>query len=445
MLQKRETKESRVAEVFGAGLFLLYGVVLFMHRWPPSMTDYANWTYQGVVLARHLEGIPDAAHALKAYPVPNSAATLGIGLFALVLPSMIAAKIWLCVQMGVTFAAVRHLARTIGATGAVWWIVPQTAFLGVNWWYGFVNFELGLAWVLLMASMLLRRERGERGRDWMLGLILVLAFFTHMIPFAFCGLLVLLYARQTGRWRTAWLLLPSAMLSLWYVAGRYLQSGNADGKAGMVETVRDYSAAFWAYKGNSYFKSFGLVNPISTHGPVALSLLGRLPFVGFVVLDLLLAGLLGWLMLSRGWLVLRTRAPERFVWMAMLVFVPVFLLAPGTALGVSDPGSRLLQTLLVPGVLLVCRGRSRLLQLASVCGAVLSLAGLLMFARVQLGPQAAIQDARLPGPIVQFAHVPFDDQDYFYRALDRGDYGQIVFPTGMLLNRADKEKTSRPE
>jgi len=36
---------------------------------------------------------------------------------------------------------------------------------------------------------------------------------------------------------------------------------------------------------------------------------------------------------------------------------------------------------------------------------------------------------------VQFAHVPFDDQDYFFGALERGDYSLTVFPTGMLLNR----------
>jgi hypothetical protein len=430
--------ESRAAEGFGAGLFLLHAVVLLRRSAPPSMTDYANWTYQGVLLARHLKGIPDAAHVLKAYPVPNSAATLGIGLLALGLPWAIAAKVWLCVQMGLTFWAIRHLARTVGASGAVWWIVPQTAFLGLNWWYGFVNFELGLAWVLLMASMLLRRVRGEPDSDWPLGVMLVLAFFTHMIPFAFCGLLVMLYAWQTGRWRVVWQVVPSATLTLWYLGGRFLQAGNADGQAGMIETVRDYSAAFWAYKANSYFKSFGFVNPSGPLGSVALTLMGRWAFVALIGVDLLLAGLLGLLMVPRALEVFRGKAPERFLWVGMLVFLPVFLLAPGTALGVSDPGSRLLQTVLVLGILLVCRGARRVLGAASVCGAMLSVAGLLVFARIQLGPPVPASFSGLPRAVVSFAHVPFDDQDYFYGALERGDYGQIVFPTGMFLNRSRK-------
>ncbi len=434
-MRQQAAGESRAGELFGAGLFLLYAAVLFAQRGAPRMTDLANWAYQGVLLARHLRGIPDAAHALKAYPVPNSAATLGMGVLALTLPWKIAVKVWLCAQMGVTFAAIRHLARTIGASGAVWWIVPQTAFFGVNWWYGFINFELGLAWVLLMASMLLRRARGEQGRDWTLGLVLVAAFFTHMIPFAFCGLLLVLYAWQTRRWRVVWQLVPSAMLSFWYLAGRYLEAGNADGQAGMVETVRDYSAAFWIYKVNSYLKSFGFANPSSYRGSIALSMMGRAPFLALILVDLALAVLVGWLMVVRGREAFGTKAPERFLWVAMLVFLPLFLLAPGTALGVSDPGSRLLQAALALGTLLVCRGASGLLRAASGCGAVLSVAALLVFARIQLGTAAFEGSSGLPKSVVQFAHVPFDDQDYFFGALERGDYSLTVFPTGMLLNR----------
>ncbi len=400
------------------------------------MTDYANWTYQGVLLARHLHDLTDPLHLLKSYPVPNSAATLGIGLLAFFLPWTIAAKLWLCIQMGITFAAIRQLAHTIGATGAVWWIVPQAVFLSVNWWYGFVNFELGLAWVLLMASFLLRRVQDGQRPAWPLGLLLVLAFFTHMIPFAFCALLLLLYARQTQRWSVLWQLVPSFLLSVWYVAARYLQAGNADGRAGMVETVRDYSLAFWAYKANSYAKSFGFVNPSSTQGSFALAALGEGLFLALLGASLLLAALLGWRMVAALTHELRRESHERFLWLAMLIFLPAFLLAPGTALGVSDPGSRLLQTALVLGLVLACRAGGRLLRLASACGAFLAVAGLFFFARIQLAkPMDKTAGSHLPRAIVQFAHVPFDDQDYLYGALDRGDYTQPVFPTGMFLNR----------
>lgn len=401
------------------------------------MTDYANWTYQGALLARHMRGLPDTAHLLKTYPVPNSAATLGIGLLAVVMSWVVAAKLWLCLQLAVTFVAIRHLARTIDAANALWFVLPQAVFLSVNWWYGFVNFELGLAWVLLMASMLLRRVQGHPGDDWTLGVVLVLTFFTHMIPFAFCGLMLLFYVRQTKRWLALWQLLPSAILSAWYVAGRYLEAGNADGQAGMLETVKDYSAAFWAYKANSYFKSFGFVNPCNLSGSVALALTGKWLFLLMFVVNIVLAIALAWLMMREAFHTLQTRSDERFLWLAVLIFLPIFVLAPGAALGISDPGSRLLQTVLVLGIAMACRVDSTLLRIASTCGAALAILGLFLFVRVQSDPlsrEAMTTD--LPQAITRFSHVPFDDQDRFYRALDRQDYGQVVFPTGMFLSSA---------
>ena len=72
--------------------------------------------------------------------MPNSAATLGVGMLALFLPWMLAAKLWLWVQMAFSFLALRQLASAVNASASVWFIVPPAAFLGVNWWYGFLNF-----------------------------------------------------------------------------------------------------------------------------------------------------------------------------------------------------------------------------------------------------------------------------------------------------------------
>jgi hypothetical protein len=425
---------SQAAEWMGAGLLVAYAVVLFAHREAPGMTDYANWTYQGVLLARHLRGLPDPAHLLKPYPVPNSLATLGIGVLALVLPWLIAAKFWLCLQMLAMFAALRHLARTINAS--VWLVVPQAVFLGVNWWYGFVNFELGCAWILLLASLLMRRVDAGRARDWPIGVLLLLTFLTHMIPFAFAGLLVLLYARQTRRWRTLWQLVPATLLSVWYLAGRFLLEGNADGHAGMVSSVRNYSAAFWAYKANSYAKSFGFVNP---NGEVALRLFGRPLFLALFAVSGLLCALLAWSMIQAARRASQVRAPERFLWIAIALILPLYLFAPGTALGVSDPGSRVLQTGLALGLVLCFRESAWVSKAAATCGAMLSVAGLVLF--IQFGFGAKLYQGNpphVPKVIAEFAHVPNHDQDYFYRALEREDFGEPVFPTGIFLNRISK-------
>jgi hypothetical protein len=429
-------KGHQAGALFGACLFLCYAAVILVHHQPPSLADSANWTYQGVLLARHLRGLPDPAHVLKSYPVPNSAGTLGVGLFALVVPWAWAGKLWLCAQLAVFYSTLRALVRAAGASDAAWWIAPQAIFLGVNWWYGFHNFELGLAWVLLLAALLLRRMEDKTAAAWPVGAVLVLAFFTHMIPFAFCCLLLLGFAWQTRRWRMLLQALPTMALSVWYLAGRYLLAHDADGQAGMVSPVRDYSAAFWAYKVNSYVKSFGFVNPVSDAGSVALAGLGRPLFLFLLAVNALLCLLLGWLLLREARRAYQESATRRFLWVAALVLFPVYLLAPGTALGVSDPGSRVLQTLLALAIVLGCRAGGGWLQSAAVCGGVLSVAALLLFVRDAYGPERTGTDAGLPKAVAQFDHVPNHDMDSFYRALDAGEYGLKTFPTGMFLNRA---------
>ena len=432
-----EAVRSQAGECYCAALYLLYAMILFAHDAAPSMTDYANWTYQGVLFARHVQGFADSAHTLKAYPVPNSAATIGIGTLALLLPWKVAAKLWLCAQMTIFFLALRHMARTTGATGAMWMIVPQAVFLGVNWWYGFVNFELGIAWVLLFASLLIQRVTRGQGKDWVLGVVLVACFFTHMIPFTFCALMLGLYAAQTRRWRALWQLAPTAALSAWYLAGRFALADDADGRAGMAATVRSYSMGFWAYKVNSYAKSFGFVNPWDSSGSTALESLGKGLFLLLMWASVALCVSTGWLMIREMRRAYRQGEPERFLWTNLLLVLPLYWLAPGSALGISDPGSRLLQVILALALMLTCRRHGRLLQVSAACGALLAVAGALLFFRFGFeGAPLAHGDQKLPSAVAQFAHVPNHDQDFFYRALDSGDYSERVFPTGMFLNES---------
>ncbi len=422
---------SRAAEWYTAGLLLVYACLFWGHSVPPSLTDYANWTYQGVLLRDHLLGHPDAAHALKPYPVPNSAATLGIGLLSLLLPWTLAAKAWLCVQLAAGLFALKHMLRTVGSGAAAWLIVPGAVFLNLNFWYGFTNFELGLCWLLLLASLLLRQGRAARSGEWKLGVLLLLAFFTHMIPFAFGVLLLVLFAAQTGRWRLLWQALPSAFLCCWYVLGRFLIADNADGQAGMQASVRNYSEAFWAFKGNSYLKSFGFINPESG----AYWLLGGSWFAILFLLNLVLALLLGWAMLQAARRGLRRGREERFLWIAVVLAVPLFLLAPGAALGISDPGARILQAALALALVLAAGKQGRVLALGAFCSAAIAAAGIYLFfvAGFRTVSHKPGQ-ARLPDAMVTFAHVPNHDQDYFYGALEHGEMRLRVFPTGMFLN-----------
>lgn len=441
----RKEDALRWAEWYAAALFLVYAVLFFAQPSAPALTDYANWTYQGVLFRNHLLGLPDAAHNLKLYPVPNSASTLGIGLLSLLAPWKLAAKIWLCLQLLVSFIALRHFLRTIEASAALWLIAPTALFLNMNFWYGFMNFELGLCWEILIASLLLRldwRLQTSWKQESLLGFLLLLAFFTHMIPFAFACLLVVLYSLQSHRYRLMYQIIPSAMLSLWYVCGRYLLSQNADGQAGMVASVRTFSGAFWAYKLNSYLKSFGFINPGSLSGSADITMLGRAVFMVLFLVNVALCAILGWYMVRAAASAFRHRATQRFVWWAIVLMLPLYLLLPGAALGVSDPGSRVLEVALALAILMI--GKQGIpLGVAAACATLLALAGVFLFARLAFSPEIPVSTGKpLPHHVVIFGHVPHHDQDYFYTALENGDMSLRVFPTGMFLNQKQEPPTT---
>jgi len=436
-MRSAEQKLSLAGELFAAGLFLAYAVVLFAHLSPPSLTDYANWTYQGVLLRAHLLGMADPLHALKPYPVPNSMATLGIGVLALVVRWQIAMKLWLCIQFAISFFALRHMAQTLRVGIVFWVLTPSTIFLNINFWYGFVNFELGLAWIILFASILLRLRQqpaaDNRSWDWMLTGTLLLAFFTHMIPFAFCCLLLLAYAAQTARWRLLWNMLPSALLTLWYVAGRFLVGGNADGQTGMQASAKYLSSDFFIFKANSVFKSLGFVNPSGAFWMTW----GIRVFSVALAVNLIFLLLLLWALTNVAFRAATVRSQFAFLWVSIAAMVPVCILLPGALLGISDPGARLLQCLIALALVLLGAQRSVAVSGSAACAAILTVIAFVAFARFAMTPHfVPIPETRLPRRLLLLSEVPYTDQNSFYRALDRGDLSLSVFPTGLFVNPA---------
>jgi hypothetical protein len=429
---------SRVGEWCAAALFVTYSLILLCHHSAPALGDYGDWTYEGILLRNHILGITDSAHLLKHYPVPNSIGTVGIALFALVFSWQIAAKLWLCVILATCFFSMRHMLRTCGGSAALWLVVPTAVFLNTNFWYGFTNFDLGLCWVVLMASLLLRDE----GREWIFGLLLVVAFFTHMIPFLFAGLLLIIYVAQSGRGRLLWQLVPGGVLTLWYLAGRFLQMANADGQAGMISSVRTYSAAFWAYKGNSYLKSFGFINPGDTIGSVSVGVLGPKIFLILQLANLILSLVIAWCLVRSALSAYRNKRPERFVFTAALISFPIYLLLPGTAAGISDPGSRVLQTLLAVAIFLCATSefpQKIAMRLGAVSALAMALASAWLFNAVVFTSQkeAVAVVPGLPHALVVLAHVPTHSKFYYYLALERQNMKLSVFPTAMFVNTQD--------
>ncbi len=427
---------SRFLELYCIALFLLYVLVILVHPTIPSLTDYANWTYQGVLLRDHLRGLPDPAHALKPYPVPNSAATWGIGLLALRMPWQLAAKLWLAAQLVLALVSMRVFLRAMHADAGAS-ILGAALFLNLNLWDGFINFQMGMSWVLILAAVLLRKQPESRARqDWILGALLLFTFFTHMLPFALAGLLVILYCFQTGRFRLLLQLVPSGLLCVWYIAGRYLLGADVDGQAGMAESVRNYSAAFWAFKANSYLKSLGFVNPTYAGRSALAAWVGQGGFLLLLFVNLTLAVALAWCVVAALRTAFSEKKAERFLWVGTVALLPLYLVAPVSLLGVSDPGSRLLQLSLMFGVLLCAATPRKSLTLAKGCALVLMTVGLPMFIYFAYGPEKlGAQASSLPRTVVSFAHVSNHNQDYLVQALTRGDQAEPVFATGIFLNK----------
>ncbi len=265
---------------------------------------------------------------------------------------------------------------------------------------------------ILVASLLRRDEQ----RDNVYGLLLTFTFFVHMIPFLFSGLMICLYAFQRRRLRLLWQVVPGVLLSLGYLFGRFITAHNADADTGMFGVVRNYSAAFWAYKVNSYLKSFGFINPGTPSGSVSLRVLGPGAFLLMQLLNGILCTVFAWYLIRGALAAYREQKQERFLWSAGMIFVFFYMIAPATTLGISDPGSRLLQTALAV-LLFLCgedqTGSRMAMRLAAGCAVTLQVAALVLFVKVVLAPvQETASIPGLPRRVIVFAHVPNHAEDY---------------------------------
>lgn len=233
--ESQERDQQKVwAPLFGAAAVLVFAVILFWHASLPVLGDYGEWSYHGALLRDVLRGRPDPGYLLKHYPVPNSLTTVGLGLLMLALPWKIAAKLWLCIELVLGLVCGYQLNRTsAGRDRWMLFVLPAVVLCGINFWAGFSNFMFGLYFAMLLCAMLLR---GVKSR-WLYAVVLLFAFFSHMIPFAFACLALMLYALQTRRLRLLWQIVPGVLMTAWYMAGRFLLEGNADGQAGMESST----------------------------------------------------------------------------------------------------------------------------------------------------------------------------------------------------------------
>jgi len=401
----------------------------------PLLGDYSEWTYHGVLLRDWLQGHLDQGYVLKNYPVPNSLTTVGLGLLMLIMPWKLATKTWLIVEVVLGLFSADQLQRAAGRP-QVWRsiLMVPAVLLGTAFWFGFENFMFGTYFAMLLCALLFRAVESK----WMYGALLTFAFFSHMIPYGFALLVLLLFSAQQGRWRLLLQAVPSGLLCVWYGIGR-LTHANADAKAGMESSVAYLTPAFAAFKVNTYLKCWGFVNPASSStDSVLLRLVGTKLFVVLFALDIVVAIGLAWLLSIAFWRSLRHNEDLRYFWIAVGIFVVVALAMPGAAAGISDPGGRMMQVALWCAVCVIGIRRRWPQLVLGACAVTLLVANGYLFEVVALKPpRIGATTGPLPDRVRQFAHVYYSGRVQYLDEIDTGKRDLKIFPTAMFLQKEE--------
>lgn len=418
-----------------AATLLAVALILFTSSTLPLLGDYTEWTYHGVLLRDALQHHPDAAYTLKHYPVPNTLTIAGLGVLMLVFSVTTAAKLWILFIVLLGLYASYDLQRATGSP-QLWktLLISTAAALGGPFWFGFTNFILGTFFAMLFCARLLR----GRSTFWPGTLLLLAAFLSHMIPWAFALLAIALWALQNKRPRALLAAVPSLLLCAWYFVARYSHN-DADGKAGMVASVPYMTPLFAAFKLNTFLKSWGFVNPATTDtNSVLLQFTGAHAFLLLVLLDLVVAAAAAALLFLFARRSLRNASPTRFFWITVAIFVAAALLLPGAAAGISDPGGRMLQVAVWTAICIVSTHRRWLTTTLTASTAILLAANLwVMKSALMAAPQPGANTG-LPQHIRTFGHVYYADRYRYAFAIESGQRNLPIYPTALFLRTAPK-------
>jgi hypothetical protein len=418
-------RTSRPAWLYFAAIMLAYVLVILSAPMPPLFVDYPDWVYQGVLFRGVITGHSVSGYALKHYPVPNSATTIGLGLLDTLFSWHVSAKLWVCFYLILAGLATWLLGRPLRAMdGRMIVVLPAIVFLNLNFWYGHISFEIGMCLVMILIALTMRGTRPS-----LLAAMLVILFFVHMEACA-CGLLFAgLWVAQTRQWKRLWLMLPAFLLTGWYAVARF-SGGNVDGSSLVIANYRYGSKAFLIYKANTFCKTFGYVNARAGNGlSLSEAIFGKALFVLLAVLSIVIAAV-SLIAIVRAALS-RDQDHTRLLGTFVLVLLFLSLVSPQVALGTADPGSRLLLMASVVGFFLI-DWRSRSAVVITVLSCVFCFANLWQFSRIQDDVNMQAHPADLPGALLTYGHVEPGTRIAYYQHLAEGTMDMDIFPTAMF-------------
>ena len=364
------TPSSRSARAFAAAYVAGGAVLVALCLAAPQLylVDLPAWTYTGAVVVAEVGGA--TPWGLYPWPVPNTWATLlAAPLVAVAGPvgagRLLAAGL-LAAGWGAAWAFARSVEpETAPARAAV---VASALVVSSSWWNGYLGFQVGVTLALALGALWVRRGRLPAPA---LGVGAAALFFAHAIPFAAFALGAGLDALRRRDVRQVAALVPSALLTAWYLAARAAVPGG-----GFVAPQATGGAArAVAYKAYTALKLGPFQHPDGLDGQGVLAGHPALYWLGVAGSALFVAALVGALAVGtvRLW---RAGGAERAGWRRAAAYgwalVVVALALPPFALNVVNPGERvlvmgavaLLATVPVPRRLLWALGGAALLFLA---------------------------------------------------------------------------------
>ena len=334
---------------WAAAALLVAGVLLLPALY---LVDLPAWVYAGALFRAEVLDAAATPLRLAPYPVPNALATLVpaalLGAFSPEATGRLVAALLLLAG----FAAAWRLGRASDpdspAPRAA--VVASCLVVSSSWWNGYLGFQIGVTLAIWIAAAWVRR--GRLGPWTVAGASLAL-FFAHAVPFAAFALAAGLDALRRRDWKTVAALVPSGLLTAWYVLGRAAAPFETPAAAGGIERVL-------AYKTYTVLKLGPLERPVGLDGATLVG--GPLLWIAVACS----AGVVLMLVAALVWETVRMpaggrRRAARFAW----ALAAAALALPPFAFNVVNPGERVFVVAAV-GLLAVVPLDMRLLRVLAV-------------------------------------------------------------------------------
>ena len=408
-------------------------LLLFLWTKRIYLQDYPVWLYDSLLAYLKLFGKEAlSTFQLKPYPVPNSLFQFLVMLLIPITSSIeIAAKIvtltylasfsWVCAKLIYVYENKFNWAK--------WTLLTSSFVVSSSFWNGNMNFQLGF----LIFAYFLYKEKTQKLSLFQILTLSVLLFFAHGI---FYGFFVLwcLYVIGIAQKKIATLaiLLPSILLNIWYVLGRYFLMTSVDGIS-PESPIGSSLFQFIFYKAYTLLKLGPFNNFI---GIDSLSFLENKPFLYFALMSLqfLYISILTLTVVLSLFKVLKATGniDEKKKILLFLVLGSTFILFPPNLFGIVNIGERILAASIFALLIFL-----KLNPKATAFAAIIALS-FHVYNFTYLYSAKNISGSVLSENNVTkqkyFNHHPYLHHEA-YTSMDQKSYHSALFGTGLVVNK----------